>query len=619
MKKIKKINKGAPSGFVVSLLIHAAAFLLAGLFVVFEVFEKEEPAFEPPKAVERPKMKLKKPKVKVKKSAKPKATTKIVTKVQKASMPDIQLPEMSGMTGGLGAEIGGFDIMPDIEEMTVFGGGQSIGNDFVGTFYDLKRDRSGKGIAMDVTAYADALGKFCRRGWKPSALAKYYKSPKKLYATSFCIPLTRSTIAPFAFDEPDTIACQWAVHYKGTLVYPEDIKFRFWGHGDDVLIVRVGGKVVLDGSWDSTTYGARLISGEGWVSSATKNRQWYLGNNLAWGGDWIELKAGEPVEMEVLMGEQPGGKFCAMLLVEEYGVEYETNPQHQKFLPIFRTSETTHDVADAIIEHLVPGEADVFGGPIFRDYVASGKTLPEPEPEDEVVEEEAEPSPFRVWTLNDGKTFEAEFISKIGDKMVFRTTKGKQVKVPASEVSAADFDYIALTRPPEFDVGIVRSSDSYKVELSSYELDRNNTPPRVLDWTFGAKARQKGAGKYNFDLTLEYYAIGQQYLDADKYRILDHGSETFNPAEADKREFEFTGDRVARLFDFDVDEQRRGMKLAETMVLLTDSRGEIIAHSSTANWLFDNLDELRNRRVGNYIDKTCKRVYPTGPYRSAKY
>ena len=34
-----------------------------------------------------------------------------------------------------------------------------------------------------------------------------------------------------------------------------------------------------------------------------------FGNNLARGGDWIELKAGIPKEMDVLIGEVPGGGF----------------------------------------------------------------------------------------------------------------------------------------------------------------------------------------------------------------------------------------------------------------------------------------------------------------------
>ncbi len=618
-KKLSKVNKGAPSGFVISLAIHAAAFFLAGLFVVFTVTQKEEKKFVPPKPVDRPKMKLKKPKVKVKKSAKPKATTRIVTKVQKASMPDIQLPEMSGMSEGMVGDIGGFEIMPEIEEMTIFGGGQTIGNDFVGTFYDLKRDRNGGAISMDVYQYTDELKKFVSRGWKPSALSRFYRSPKKLYTTAISVPHLPSTVAPFAFDEPDTIANQWAVHYTGTLVYPEDIKFRFWGHGDDILLVAVDGKVVLNACWGNTdgslgTYGARLIAGK-WVSSAAKNRTWYLGNNLAWGGDWVELKAGEPHQMDVLLGEQPGGNFCAMLVVEEFGAEYETNPQNESLLPIFRTSEMTHDVADAILEHLVPGEADVFGGPIFRDYMAKPSTnevaevepaMPEEQPEEEV-------SPLRLWTLADGKTFEGEFISKIGDQAVFKNAKGRQIKVPYNQMSADDIEYIAISRPPKFEVEIVRSVKPYHVQLSNYELERGNLPPRIQDYTFGAKVRQVGGGDYPYELKLEFYAIGAQYLDPSKHRILDYQSRVFTLDPEDDGAFQFTSGRVARLFDYTQINQRRGMKYAESLVLLTDSRGEIIAYNSTANWLMDNLDELRKRGIGNYINKKCERVYPTGP------
>ena len=82
-----KITKGGTSGFVISLVIHAALFLLAGLLVVFTVQQKEEKKFVPPAPVERPKMQLKKPKVKVKKTTKPKTTQRIVTKMKSASMP----------------------------------------------------------------------------------------------------------------------------------------------------------------------------------------------------------------------------------------------------------------------------------------------------------------------------------------------------------------------------------------------------------------------------------------------------------------------------------------------------------------------------------------------------
>ena len=53
-RKVKEVVKGAPSSFVISLAVHAVAFLLAGMRVVFNVVKKEEKKFIPPKAVERP-------------------------------------------------------------------------------------------------------------------------------------------------------------------------------------------------------------------------------------------------------------------------------------------------------------------------------------------------------------------------------------------------------------------------------------------------------------------------------------------------------------------------------------------------------------------------------------
>jgi len=95
IRKNQKIVKGMPGAVALSILIHGALFLLAGMLVVFTVVKKDEKRFVPPKAVERPKMKLKKPKVKVKKTSRPKPTTRIATKIDRASMPDIQLPEIS--------------------------------------------------------------------------------------------------------------------------------------------------------------------------------------------------------------------------------------------------------------------------------------------------------------------------------------------------------------------------------------------------------------------------------------------------------------------------------------------------------------------------------------------
>ena len=241
VKKSKGVVKGTSRAVLLSILIHSALFIIAGMLVVFTVVKKEEQNFEPPPPAKQPKMKLKKPKVRMKKSSQPKSRTRITTRSKRSVMPVIELPDMGGIGEGLGDGIQGFDIMPDFDQVTVFGSGQTIGNDFIGTFYDLKRNRNGTFYGVGVAEYKEIVGRFVRGGFQPSTLSRFYQSPKKLYATCFMVPTVRSSVAPKAFGE-DTGGWCWMVHYAGKLVYPEDITFRFRGSADDILVVAVASR-----------------------------------------------------------------------------------------------------------------------------------------------------------------------------------------------------------------------------------------------------------------------------------------------------------------------------------------------------------------------------------------
>ncbi len=609
MKKLSKVNKGAPSGFVISLAIHAAAFFLAGLFVVFTVTQKEEKKFVPPKPVDRPKMKLKKPKVKVKKSAKPKATTRIVTKVQKASMPDIQLPEMSGMAEGMVGDIGGFEIMPDLEEVTVFGAGQTIGNDFVGTFYDLKRFRSGEPNSfMTSDKYKETVENFLRYGWKPSRLSKFYRSPKKLYATSFMVPTMRSYTAPAAFGE-NTGGWYWMAHYTGQLVYKDDIRFRFWGQGDDVLVVRVGGKVVLNGSWYSNMTEYYPL----WNSTAAESRLFTMGNNVAEVGDWIELKAGEPVEMEVLCGERPGGHFDMMLCVEVDGEEYERNSQQGPILPMFKTAVPSHSLCDAIYEYLIPGEASVTNGPVFCDFDTTPKkmeqVLPEPSADAAADADTAEDSSLRAWMI-DGRDVEAAYAAQVGTKILLKSAQGKQLEVQFDQFSDEDKEYLMLANPPRLDSTFVKQSEQITYPVSP---DSSTAQPRSFDWTFGVKLKQISPRAYDKALKLDFTVIGTQEADENKFYIIDRASSEFSLTDENGRSFTHKCDTPSRTTSYVLNSQTYGRKFKGYVLTVTDQRGEVIYHAASSEWFFEKLEQLNQLPLGAFFDDTGNRVYPTGP------
>jgi hypothetical protein len=374
-KKPKSVVKGAPSGFVISLGVHAAAFFLAGLLVVFSVVKKKEISFVPPPAVERPKMKLKKPKVKVKKTAKPASPTRIIAKIKKTDMPDLVLPELGGAGSGFGGigDLGGFDTMPDLGGITALGTINSIGNDFEGVYYDLKFNSSGVYNAISTEEWRFWFNKFFRGNWDPRILSRFYHSPKKLYTTCFVLPNTVSAMAPVAFGMPDSMASggEWIVHYKGMLVHKEDITFRFWATSDDSIAVRVDGEVVVADSFRSRNgedNRAPLMYGGLWGSTSLDTGKYWIGHGLATVGDWITLKAGVPKKMEVVAADNPSSNASFILMVEVEGVEYPRAVHNGPLLPIFKTEELTHDHLDIIYQSLPDREVDCVNGPIFRDY-----------------------------------------------------------------------------------------------------------------------------------------------------------------------------------------------------------------------------------------------------------
>jgi hypothetical protein len=614
MKNSQKTTKGMSRAVILSILIHAGLFLLAGMLVVFTVANKEEQKFEPPKAVERPKMKLKKPKVRIKKSSRPKSTARIVTKVNRQSMPDIHLPEMGGMGDGLGEGLGdGFDMMPNLGELNIFGSGQTIGNDFEGSLYSFNRSRSGKRIPMDREKFRQELRDFVLSGWDTSILNRYYRLPQKLYTTHFVIPLVPSTMAPDGFGAPDVESYYFMLHYKGQLVSQEPITFRFWGVGDAYLMVNVNGEeVFLSCNRTHQQY-------FDWRDSAFANGdQYYLANKRMWVGDWITLEPGKPLDMQVMFGEWLGGSLSALLNVEVQGEEYPRNRQGGPILPAFKTAPFSDDLLDKIYPHLSENETCLTNGPVFCDYSAPQKNR-ESDPAPAAVEPGPAPvsdSPVRTWDLMNGRTVEAALVTTFGGNVVLKSPKGKTIKVGEDMLSEEDQRYVQLENPPAFNIAFSKQCtqrffpDPLPGWASKYPR------PTALNYIFSATIEQGSTGSYDQELHAEFFAIGAED-NGNHYILLDRQKCTFTPTRENNRSVRLSGDPV-ELQKFIVGAEgtgwdKRGEKYSSFLVVVRDSRGEIIAHKTPKKWLFENLENLEKLSRGNYFDKTCSRVRPTRP------
>ncbi len=336
-------NHSKSSALVVSLAIHAVLLVVAISFVAVKVIIKPEPDFVA-KKVKRPKMPPKKLQVPVdvkKRKPKPRLRKRIVSKPK--NFTDIKMPEITGVKGGLGNMGGdglgslGFDL--DIGDL--FGSNKSMGNELTGTFFDLKQTKDGKPIKMSDGNYMAALNRFAK-SWDIDRLNDYFKAPKEKYTSFFLIPKISANAAPKAYGVDGIVKPKhWAAYYTGHISPPETGHYRFCGIGDNVLLVRVRGRLVIDAS-----YHRQMGKITNWRSDDENSRKYPLAKDQMVIGDWFRLTKGEPSEIEVLLGECPGGEFSCQLLIEQKGKEYKQVPYTYKeesgtrpVLPIFRTKE----------------------------------------------------------------------------------------------------------------------------------------------------------------------------------------------------------------------------------------------------------------------------------------
>ena len=94
----------------------------------------------------------------------------------------------------------------------------------------------------------------------------------------------------------------WLALYRGRVSPPETGTYHFVGAGDDLLVVRFNGQIVLDGSWNP--HG---------VSSVVAKYDYGFSKipNKFVKGPSFSATAGNFYDMEILIGEQPGGEFFA--------------------------------------------------------------------------------------------------------------------------------------------------------------------------------------------------------------------------------------------------------------------------------------------------------------------
>jgi hypothetical protein len=338
------------NSLALSVLIHVL-FGVGATYLIVQHFQKKHINFhatEPPAPHTEVEHKVQMAKRNNVESAPPDLKRIVTTAISPVALPDVPvstadtemepspisgLDGISGMGigGGLGGGSGGG------------GGGSPLfgttdGTGLKGIFYDLKQTPDRKSaVSSDPGAeyrdYYEHIRQYVEGGWKVEMLDKYYKSKTPLYSTRFAIPMIRSTEAPKAFNvENEVKPSYWAAHYQGMVSAPQSGNYRLMGYGDNVLIVRIDGSIVLDAGWNTILPKRPDLSHHfplNWLGDPK-----YPHNAELKMGPPFHMDAGQAVPMEVLIGDD-GGVCGFYLFVMKEGETYEKAPDGTPKLPFF--------------------------------------------------------------------------------------------------------------------------------------------------------------------------------------------------------------------------------------------------------------------------------------------
>lgn len=232
--------------------------------------------------------------------------------------------EGSGIGDGFGdgfSDGTGFDL-----KLTDFGYESFVTGTLTGRLFDTKFNKRQKLLVEEAYTLTDdltpQLGNYTKSitydftggSWNPRKLEKkYYRAEKLLYASYWVIPNQSASIAPDSFSAKGQISPKAILaHYNGTFIPSESGKFRFVGRADDVLIVKVGSRIVLDGS---RSPGYTKID----QSKYDEGPAFFGIKTNSYCGRWMTWKEGISLDIDILIGEAPGGLFGAYLLYQKKG------------------------------------------------------------------------------------------------------------------------------------------------------------------------------------------------------------------------------------------------------------------------------------------------------------
>ncbi|MDR0534154.1 MAG: hypothetical protein LBH01_09375 [Verrucomicrobiales bacterium] len=213
-----------------------------------------------------------------------------------------------------------------------FGSSDISGGGLKGDFFDLKFTKDKQPTNMDPQKWLALITRFANSNWAADYFQNYLRSPNPLVTRQIFVSYRHSEEAPKAFQLPNSPG-YWVAIYRGTATPPADGNYTFCGFGDDTLLVRVNGKIVLDAGWFATAWSGQPMK----VYPSAKPGAFYKTNNIHI-GKTFSVKGGQPIQIEILIGDL--NLMCGyFLFIKNEAKTYQKRGDGTELLPLFQIGE----------------------------------------------------------------------------------------------------------------------------------------------------------------------------------------------------------------------------------------------------------------------------------------
>lgn len=332
----KKSRNALTTVLLVSLALHLVALIIFGTIkFVAEVFREEKVFVAAP--IESPIQKQPEYTVNIQQrnqsTPPPRPPTIVVNNPTELDIPaldiDVTIETTSVSNRSAGSFSGGLAGVRNQAldfKFTEFGYTGFVEGTLKGALFDTKQDPRGKALVTPqqinnrdflMDRMSQISKEFTSGKWNFRDLErKYFKADRELYASFWLIEKGSAEKAPRDFGVEDQVEPKSILAlYEGTFTPAESGEFRFLAKADDIIVVRIGSEIVVDGSYYN--------NGSNWKGSTGNGPAGLMGISgfPSRFGNWMKWDAGKKLEIKVLIGESPGGVFGSCLLYQKKGEE----------------------------------------------------------------------------------------------------------------------------------------------------------------------------------------------------------------------------------------------------------------------------------------------------------